>query len=87
MAQQTITMYESLYCGYCRAARSLFEDKGLEYTSLVVDNEAELRAEMEKKAGRTSVPQIYVGDHHVGGYDDLAALERKGELDALVNPA
>ena len=87
MAQQTITMYESMYCGYCRAARNLFGDKGYEYTSLVVDDEPELRSEMEKKAGRHTVPQIFIGDQHVGGYDDLAALERNGELDALINPA
>ncbi len=87
MPQTEITMYESKLCGYCRAARKLFESKGYEYKSLVVDLNPALRAEMEQKAGRTSVPQIWIGDQHVGGYDDIAALEAKGELDALVNPA
>ncbi len=86
MSQANITMYESKWCGFCRAARSLLDNKGLEYTSIVVDGQPTLRAEMEAKAGRTSVPQIFVGDHHVGGYDDMAALERNGEFDALVNP-
>ncbi len=87
MAQATITLYESTLCGYCRAAKNLFNAKGYEYTSIVVDGQPALRAEMEAKAGRHTVPQIFIGDEHVGGYDDVAALERDGELDALVNPA
>jgi len=53
----------------------------------VVDGQPAIRAEMEAKAGRRTVPQIWIGDQHVGGYDDVAALDRNGELDALVNPA
>lgn len=87
MAQATIVMYESMLCGYCRAARQLLDAKGLEYTSLGVDGQPELREEMQAKADRHTVPQIFIGDQHIGGYDDLAALEKKGELDALVNPA
>lgn len=87
MSQEEITMYESRTCGYCRAARSLFESKGYEYKSLVVDLKPELRAEMEAKSGGHTVPQIFIGDKHIGGYDDMAELERNGELDALVNPA
>ena len=87
MAQATITMYESKLCGYCRAARKLLEVKGWEYNSIVVDLKPDLRAEMESKAGRSSVPQIWIGDHHVGGYDDIAELDRSGKLDAMVNPA
>lgn len=87
MAQATIVMYESMLCGYCRAAKQLFEAKGLEYTGIGVDGEPKVREEMQVKAGRHTVPQIFIGDLHVGGYDDLAALEKKGELDALVNPA
>ena len=80
-------MYESKLCGYCRAARKLFDSKGFEYESLVVDLKPELRAEMEAKAGRHTVPQIFIGDEHVGGYDDIAELDSRGELDAMVNPA
>jgi len=79
----TIVMYESDWCGFCRAARRLLETKGWEYESRLVDGKPALRAEMADKSGRTSVPQIFFGNHHVGGYDDLAALESDGDLDAL----
>lgn len=85
MAQANITMYESMLCGYCRAAKRLFANKGWEYTSIVVDGEPALRADMEAKSGRHTVPQIFIGEQHVGGYDDIALLEHNGELDALVN--
>jgi len=87
MSKLSITMYESRWCGYCRAARRLLDSKGWEYNSIVVDGEPALRAEMEAKAGRHTVPQIFIGEQHVGGYDDMAALERDGKLDAMVNPA
>ena len=79
----SIVMYESDWCGYCRAARRLLEKKGWEYESRLVDGKPALRAEMTERSGRTSVPQIFIGERHVGGYDDLAALESDGELDAL----
>ena len=78
-----IVMYESNWCGYCRAARRLLKNKGWDYESRLVDGEPELRAEMRERSGRTSVPQIFFGEHHVGGYDDLAALDADGELEAL----
>jgi len=76
-----IVMYESKWCGYCRAAKRLLDSKGWEYKSLVVDGDAALRADMTSKTGRTSVPQIFFGELHIGGYDDLAELESNGELD------
>jgi len=87
MAIANITMYESLICGYCRAARRLFKNKDWEFTSIVVDGQPLLREEMEVKSGGHTVPQIFINGQHIGGYDDMAALEAKGELDALVNPA
>ena len=78
---KTIVMYESKWCGYCRAARKLLATKGWEYESRVVDGNAELRQEMTTKTGRTSVPQIYFGERHIGGFDDISALEQNGELD------
>jgi len=78
-----IIMYESRICGYCMAAKRLLKQKGWEYEAKVVDGNSELRSEMQKLTGKTSVPQIYFGDTYVGGYDDLAALEDKGELEAL----
>ena len=76
-----IVMYESNWCGFCRAAVRLLKSKGWSYESRVVDGNAPLRAEMQEKTGRTSVPQIFFGDQHIGGFDDMAALEEAGELD------
>lgn len=78
-----IVMYESNWCGYCRAARRLLAGKGWVYEARSVDGDADLRREMEERSGRTSVPQIWFGEVHVGGFDDLAILEERGELDAL----
>lgn len=62
----------------------LLKNKGVGFEEIKVDGKPQLRAEMTKKAGRTSVPQIWIGDTHVGGCDDLFALERAGKLDALL---
>lgn len=78
-----ITIYESGLCGFCHAAKRLLDNKGWAYESLVVDGNAELRRSMEERTGRHTVPQIYIGDSHVGGFDDLAELEAAGELDEL----
>ena len=76
-----IVMYESDWCGFCRAARRLLQSKGWAYESRLVDGNAPLRAEMLERSGRTSVPQIFFGDRHIGGFDDMAALESDDELD------
>lgn len=78
-----VVMYESDWCGYCRAARRLFATKGWNYESRIVDGAPTVRAEAHERSGRTSVPQIFIGDHHVGGFDELATLESDGELDTL----
>ncbi len=77
-----IVMYESDWCGFCRAARRLLKAKGWEFESRLVDGNNELRADMQRISGRTSVPQIFFGSRHIGGFDDMAALEDAGELDA-----
>lgn len=77
-----IVMYESDWCGFCRAARRLLKAKGWEFESRLVDGNNELRAEMQRISGRTSVPQIFFGSKHIGGFDDMAGLEDAGELDA-----
>jgi len=82
-----IVMYESNLCGFCMAARRLIDKKGWQYQSLNVDGNMALRAEMQTRTGRTSVPQIYIGETHVGGFDDLAELEQDGELDAIYTEA
>lgn len=80
-----IVMYSTNYCGYCQRARSLFDRKGVSIQEIKIDDSPEQRDIMLKRSGgRRTVPQIFIGDRHVGGYDDLAALDRKGELDKLL---
>ena len=78
-----ITVYESRWCGYCMAARRLLKRKGWDYDSLVVDGDPALREHMQALTGRHTVPQIFIGDTHVGGFDDMAELDVSGELDTL----
>ncbi|HCN64022.1 MAG TPA: glutaredoxin 3 [Pseudomonas sp.] len=80
-----VIVYSSDYCPYCMRAKALLEKKGVAFEEIKVDGKPQVRAEMTQKAGRTSVPQIWIGDRHVGGCDDLFALERAGKLDALLN--
>lgn len=81
---QPVTIYSSDYCPYCMRAKQLLRSKGVDFHEICVDGEPKLRAEMTQKAGRTSVPQIWIGETHVGGCDDLYALERAGRLDPLL---
>jgi glutaredoxin 3 len=79
-----VEIYTTPWCPYCTAAKSLLDQKGVPYTEVDV-MDAEKRAAMVEKAhGRRTVPQIFIGDTHVGGYDDMAALERRGKLDPLL---
>jgi glutaredoxin 3 len=82
-----IVMYTTSWCPYCTRARKLFEDKGVKYTEIDVEAVDGARAQMQQRSGRTSVPQIFVGDRHLGGYDDTSALDRRGELDTLLAAA
>ena len=80
-----ITMYTTAVCPFCRMAERLLEAKGITAIDKVrVDLEPEKRMEMVQKTGRRTVPQIYIGATHVGGFDELAALENEGRLDALL---
>lgn len=80
-----IVMYCTAVCPYCVRAEQLLARKGVtEIEKIRVDLYPELREEMMEKTGRRTVPQIYVGEHHVGGYDDMAALDRAGGLDQLL---
>lgn len=82
---QPVTIYTTAWCPYCSAAKSLLRDKGVSFNEIDVEKTAGGRATMVQRAGgRTSVPQIFVGDKHVGGCDDLYALERAGGLDPLL---
>ncbi|PRY93034.1 glutaredoxin 3 [Hasllibacter halocynthiae] len=79
-----IEIYTSPLCGYCHAAKRLLAAKGASFTEHDVSADPAARQAMTERAGRRTVPQIFVGDTHVGGYDDLAALERAGELEPLL---
>jgi len=79
-----VLIYSTGYCPYCVRAKSLLQRKGVAFREVMVDQEPARRVEMERRSGRRTVPQIYIGDTHVGGSDDLAALERAGRLDALL---
>jgi len=82
----TVLMYCTEVCPYCVRAERLLQARGVQEIEKVrVDLQPELRVAMVEKTGRRTVPQIYIGAHHVGGYDDLAALDRSGELIRLLN--
>ena len=82
-----VVIYTTRFCPYCIAARRLLQHKDVEYTDIAVDGNHELRAQLEQQTGRSTVPQIWVGKTHVGGYDELAMLEQNGELDKLLQQA
>lgn len=80
-----VRMYTTAVCPYCQMAERLLRGKGVaEIDKVRVDLDPALREDMMAKTGRRTVPQIYIGDTHVGGYDDLAALDRAGKLDPLL---
>jgi glutaredoxin 3 len=90
MTQQTpdIVMYSSGWCPYCDRARALLARKGLTFREIKVDeNPAEREAMLARSGGRRTVPQIFIGDRHVGGFDDLYAIDKSGELDTLTGSA
>ncbi len=80
-----VVVYSGRFCPYCHAAKRLLSARGVAFEEIDVGLHPERRAEMiERAGGRRTVPQIFVGDHHVGGCDDLYALDRDGALDALL---
>jgi len=81
-----VEIYTTRWCPYCHLAKALLKRKGVHYTEIDLSHHRERRSEMIERAnGRTTVPQIFIGPVHVGGSDDLHALERTGRLDALLN--
>lgn len=80
----SIVIYASAYCPYCRWARALLDSKQVTYTVKDVDQNQALWKEMTERSGRHTVPQIFIGTHHVGGFDDLSALDQRGGLDPLL---
>lgn len=79
-----VLMYSTRICPYCRMAERLLEKKGVQTEKVMVDENPARRDEMVRLTGRTSVPQIFIGETHVGGYTELAGLERAGRLDAML---
>ena len=79
-----VTVYSTNYCPYCMRAKDLLKRKGAAYTEVNVENDEEREAMIKRAGGRRTVPQIFIGDQHVGGYDELAALDKAGKLDPLL---
>ncbi len=83
-----VIMYSTAVCPYCTMAERLLKSKGVEEIEKIrIDLDPGIREAMMQKTGRRTVPQIYIGDMHVGGFDDLSALDRAGKLSGLLNPA
>ncbi|MCB1423777.1 MAG: glutaredoxin 3 [Nitratireductor sp.] len=80
----TVVIYTRKLCGFCTAAKSLLSRKGVAFREFDATFDMKLRQEMMQKSGRTTFPQIFIGNHHVGGCDELMALERAGKLDPML---
>jgi glutaredoxin 3 len=83
-AASSVVVYATSWCPYCARARALFAAKGVAFTEIDIDTTPGARAEMQARSGRTSVPQIFIGARHLGGFDDTQALEDQGKLDPLL---
>ncbi len=82
-----VIIYSTAICPYCVAAKNFLKSRGASYSEVRIDIDATARAEMMAKTKRTSVPQIFINDTHVGGYDDMIALDRAGGLNVLLEAA
>jgi glutaredoxin 3 len=85
VAAVKVIMYATGWCPYCRRAESLLRDKGVTFDWIDVEDHPGRREEMMRLSGRRTVPQIWIGEQHVGGCDDLFALEQSGQLDAMLS--
>ncbi len=82
-----VLVYSTRICPYCMMAKRLLSQKGVAYEDVMIDSDPVRRDEMMQRSRRRTVPQIFIGDTHVGGFDELAALERAGQLDPLLQDA
>ena len=87
MTQPVVTVYVSDWCPYCQRAKGLLQQKQVVFNEINVEEDEKFREEMIARSNRRTVPQVFIGDQHVGGYDELYALERSGELDRLIQGA
>lgn len=81
---QSITIYTTRFCGFCFRAKRLLDSKKVEYIEISVDGDRQARAELAEKSGQTTVPQIWIGEKHIGGCDDLYQLDYSGRLDTML---
>ena len=79
-----VVIYSTRICPYCVRAKNFFTKKDIEYTEIMIDSDIALMREMMEKTGRKSVPQIFIGDYHIGGFDDLIEHDMDGKLEALM---
>ncbi|HSY97661.1 MAG TPA: glutaredoxin 3 [Steroidobacteraceae bacterium] len=87
MTQAVVTVYVSDWCPYCERAKGLLSQKKVAFSEINVEDEPKFREEMMARSKRRTVPQIFIGDKHIGGCDDLFELDRSGELDRLIQGA
>jgi glutaredoxin 3 len=87
MPSPRVVMYSTSWCPYCAGARSLLAEKGVAFEEIDIDAAPQARAEMMQKSGRGTVPQIFIGETHVGGCEELYALESAGSLDSMLTGA
>jgi len=87
MTQPAVTLYTSGWCPYCRRAKDLLAQKKVDFSEINVEDDLKFREEMIARSNRRTVPQIFIGDKHVGGCDDLFELDHSGELDRLLQGA
>jgi glutaredoxin 3 len=87
MTQPVVTLYVSDWCPYCQRAKSLLTQKQIAFNEVNVEDDVKFREEMMARSNRRTVPQIFIGDKHVGGCDELYALDHSGELDRLIQGA
>lgn len=80
-----VTIYTTPYCPYCHAAKELLADKGVDFTEIDVAGDTSERARLVDVTGQRTVPQIFIGEESIGGYDELASLEGRGQLDPLLS--
>jgi glutaredoxin 3 len=84
IAMSAVTIYTRPFCGYCHRALTVLAQKGVQVTEISTAADPAARQEMEARSGRSTFPQIFIGETHIGGCDDMLALERAGELDKLL---
>jgi glutaredoxin 3 len=87
VTQPAVTVYTSGWCPYCQRAKNLLTEKKVVFSEINVEDDEKIREEMIARSNRNTVPQIFIGDKHVGGCDDLFELDRRGELDRLIQGA